>query len=232
MNKPICLITCLLLSAVITYGQDSVKRTVKTTVASAKPVTIAPVKPVLKVYTPRPRFTPLPAQPTVVDNSLNGQYNSVYKMAEHWQQGAILAFHKSFVDTLNTERRKLRDANAKLAEQAKTIADLQGTAGNKEQSLTDLQKKVNTISFLGIPMTKSAYNILMWGLVLVLGGSLAAIIFLSASARREAAYRTQLHTELTEEFAAYKAKANEKEKKLARELQTERNKLDELTGKG
>jgi hypothetical protein len=41
-----------------------------------------------------------------------------------------------------------------------------------------------------------------------------------------------LYNELDEEYKAYKVKSNEKEKKLARELQTERNKLDELLGRG
>lgn len=228
MKKPLCLIAGLLLSAVIAHSQDTTQRSQKPVIAPAKPV-IAPAKPVLRLPAPRPVTTQLPAQ--VVDNSLNGKYNTVYKMAERWQQAAILDFHKSFMDTLNAERRKLKEANAKLAEQAKTISDLQGTTNTKDQSLTDLQKKVNTISLLGIPMSKSAYNILMWGLVLVLGGGLGAVIYLSASNRREAAYRISEHEALTAEFAAYKAKANEKEKKLARELQTERNKLDELLGR-
>jgi hypothetical protein len=223
MNKLLYLITGLLLSAVITYGQDTVRRGTK--------ATIAPVKPVLKVYTPRPAITQLPPVPAIIDNSLSGQYTAVYKMAERWQQAPLATLHKSYTDTINADRKKLKEANTKVTEQAKTIADLQGSAGNKEQNLTDLQKKVNSISLLGIPMTKSAYNILMWGLVLVLGGSLAAVIYLSASNKREAAYRISEHEALTAEFAAYKAKANEKEKKLARELQTERNKLDELTGK-
>lgn len=225
MNKALSLITCLLLIAGITRSQDTAKKLQK----SAAPV----VKPVYKpsAYTYQTAATQTPIPPAVVDNSLGGQYNTIFKMAEHWQQAAILAYHKSVTDTLNAERHKLRDANAKVTEQAKTLADMQSSVSTKDESLSTLQKKVNSISLLGIPMTKSAYNILMWGLVLVLGGSLAAVVYLSASNKREAAYRIQLHDELTEEFAAYKAKTNEKEKKLARELQTERNKLDELLNK-
>jgi hypothetical protein len=225
MNKPLSLIAGLLLLTAIAYSQDTTKKVQKATIPAAKPV----YKPAPYQY--RPAVAPAAAQPEVVDNSLNGQYNTVFKMAEHWQQAAVLAYHKSVTDTLNIERRKLHEANAKVAEQAKTIAGLQGTEGTKEQSLTDLQKKVNSISFLGIPMTKSAYNILMWGLVLILGGSLVAVIYLSGSNKREAAYRISEHEALSAEFAAYKAKANEKEKKLARELQTERNKVDELMGR-
>jgi len=72
----------------------------------------------------------------------------------------------------------------------------------------------------------------MWGLVIGFGAIAAIVIAKSGNNSREATYRIKLYNELEEEYKVYKAKANEKEKKLARELQTERNKLDELTGKG
>ena len=71
----------------------------------------------------------------------------------------------------------------------------------------------------------------MWGLVVILVVVAVVLISRSAVYRNEAKYRTQLYTEIEEDFKNYKVKANEKEKKLARELQTERNKLDELMGK-
>jgi hypothetical protein len=206
MNKPLSLVTGLLLLANICIAQT--------------PVTTTPA-----ANTP-------PAQPPVkVDNSLSGLYNAVLKKTFYYQQDPIGAFHKAYMDTLNLERKKLREANVKLAEQTKTIGDLQSSVSTKDQSLSQTQSKVNSISFVGIALSKATYNVMMWGLVLVLGGSLAAVIFLSASSRKEAIYRTQLHDELSTEFAAYKVKANEKEKKLARELQTERNKVDELMGR-
>jgi len=228
MNKHFSLMTSLLLITGTAFAQDSVKKVQKKVIpVVAKPVYQATPAP----YAYRARYAPAPVQTGPVDNSLNGQFNTFYKRMERWQQADANTFHKNFMDTLNLERRKLKEANAKLAEQTKTVAALQGDVSTKDQTLSQSLTKVNSIGFLGIPMSKSAYNVLMWGLVLVLGGGLAAVIFLSASSRREAAYRIQLHDELSQEFAAYKAKANEKEKKLARELQTERNKLDDLMGR-
>ena len=68
--------------------------------------------------------------------------------------------------------------------------------------------------------------------VIVLALALVIVIATTAKNKHEAKYRTELYDELDEEFKAFKAKANEKELKLARELQTERNKLDELLGRG
>jgi hypothetical protein len=164
----------------------------------------------------------------IQDTSLNRQYNLIFRSADHWQQTGIANLHKTYMDSLNLNRQKLHEANAKLSEQAKTIATLQSDVNTKEQSLEVSQTKVNTVSLLGMHVSKATYNILMWGLVLILGASLGTVLYLSASLRREAASRIQAHEEVTAEFAAYKAKANEKEKKLARELQTERNKVEEL----
>ena len=75
-------------------------------------------------------------------------------------------------------------------------------------------------------MPKSTYNLIMWGLVVIFGAAAVFVIMRSGIYNREAKYRVKLYNELEEEYRNYKSKANEKEKKLARELQTERNKLD------
>ncbi|MNR57583.1 hypothetical protein D3C85_1783930 [compost metagenome] len=57
------------------------------------------------------------------------------------------------------------------------------------------------------------------------------VIARSAKNIKEAKHRTQLYNEVADEYQGYKSKAVEKERKLARELQDERNKLDELNGR-
>ncbi|RYZ97360.1 MAG: hypothetical protein EOP47_21845 [Sphingobacteriaceae bacterium] len=101
----------------------------------------------------------------------------------------------------------------------------------KDQIISASNTKMDEIKLLGIPFTKTTYNLLMWGLVIGFGLALAIVITTTTRFKHEAKYRIKLYEELSEEFQAYKAKANEKEKKLARELQTERNKLDELMGR-
>jgi len=227
MNKPLSLLLSLFVFANVhtAYSQDTVQKVKKSITTTVKPIT----KPA--TYGPGPAIYQAQVPPAVVDNSLTGQYNAILKNTYRYQQGPIVDFHKNYMDTLNLARRKLQEAESKLAVQTKTIASLQGDVSTKDQTLSASQSQVDTISFVGIPFSKAMYNIIMWGLVIVLGLGLVAVIYLSASSRREAAYRIKLFDELSAEFQTYKTKANEKEKKLARELQTERNKLDELTGK-
>lgn len=165
------------------------------------------------------------------DKTLSGQYKYLLTKTYHIQEPFITSFYKNLKDTINVERRKRQEAEAKLAVQTKTTSDLQTNVSEKEKSLAQSNARVNSVNFLGMYVDKSVYNLIMWGLVIALGATAAVVIVRSGSHSREARYRINLYNELEEEFKTYKAKANEKEKKLARELQTERNKVDELMGR-
>ncbi|MBK0377760.1 hypothetical protein [Mucilaginibacter segetis] len=226
------------------YSQDTTKKanTVKSSTAkptvtntAKKPVVVKqqPTKPTTLTPTPvvtKPvRQAPDPA--LMNDKSLYGQYQYLLTKVYHYQQPLVAALWKNYNDTLNITRRKLKEAEAKIAVQAQKIDTLQTEVGTKADKLSTAKAKVDEISFLGIPLNKTTYNWIMWGLVIGLGALAAIVIIRSGANIREARYRTKLYNELDEEYRAHKVKANEKEKKLARELQTERNKLDELLGR-
>jgi hypothetical protein len=204
---------------------------------SPKPVAATQPRtaPVNKPAMPQPYAAAQPVVPAAVapnDKSLNGQYQYLISKLYNYQRPQLAAFYKNVTDTIRNQRQKLLTAQQKLTAQGKTVQDLQSDVTAKEQSLSESNSKADAISLLGIPVTKSTYNLIMWGLVIVFGVVATIVLLQSGSARREARYRTKLYEELDEEYKAYKVKANEKEKKLARELQTERNKLDELLGRG
>jgi len=234
----ILFITLILSYSGLTYAQDTTKKiaTVKTSAVKPaystykKPVTPAGNAAVTAPVQQRPVAPVQPAAP--VDKSLRGQYQYLLTKVYNYQQPLVAALFKNYSDTLHVTRKQLTEAKATLAEQTKTIDTLKASAATKDQSLAQSKAKVDEVSLLGVPLSKSTYNLIMWGLVIGFGVIAAIVIARSGSHSREASYRIKLYNELEEEYKAYKTKANEKEKKLARELQTERNKNDELTGKG
>lgn len=141
------------------------------------------------------------------------------------------AFWQNVRDTLATDRRQLANATRKIREQEQNITALKTQISGKESSLASTNAKVNEISVLGISFTKSTYNTIVWSLIIGLAAALAVVILRSAKHIHEARYRSTLYEEISQEYQNYKTKANDKEKKLARELQDERNKLDELRSK-
>ena len=231
----VILFTCFTIAS--SYAQDSVKKASVPKPTVANPYNKYKYKPAAGVYNSRVADSTKaaitatkPALPA--DNSLNGQYQYLLTKVYFYQQPLLNAFHKSITDTLIQARQGLKASQAKLAVANKTIDSLQTSIKANEQTLTESNQKVDTVSFIGIPVTKSTYNMIMWGLVLVFGATAAIVIARSGSSTREAKYRTQLYSELEEEYRVYKVKSVEKEKKMARELQTERNKIDELLGRG
>jgi hypothetical protein len=160
--------------------------------------------------------------------SLNSQYRYLIQSVYHYQQPLISALWKNASDTVNANRAKLKNALAKLDAQNKLADSLKAQLSSQAEEPV----RNNNIDIFGIVLSKTTYNLVVWGLVVLFAIIAFAVIARSAGYRREAAYRSQLYAELEEEYKNYKTKANDKEKKLARELQTERNKLDELLGRG
>ncbi|MCJ8211664.1 hypothetical protein MUY27_18240 [Mucilaginibacter sp. RS28] len=181
---------------------------------------------------PRPYTTPV--QTTSVapnDRSLNGQYQFLLSKTYNYQRGMLAAFYKSVTDSLKAERKKITPLQTQVAALNDSLKATHTALNEQQKTLDQSNNNRDSISLLGINMSKSSYNSLMWGLVLAFGAVAAIVIVRSGSYSREAKYRVRLYEELDEEYKTYKVKANEKEKKLARELQTARNKLEEITGK-
>lgn len=196
--------------------------------ATVRPNTTTPVKPKRIYYPDTVKNT---------DFSLNGQYNFMlsrsrtvngYKMVNPYRLNGLW---QSVSDTLKKERQQLQAAKAKVAGHEKTIAGLQADLNGKETSLNDHNLKLNEISFLGLTLGKTTYHLLVWSIIGILAIALAVVIARSAKNILEARHRTQLYEEISAEYQAFKTRANEKERKLARELQDERNLVEELKGR-
>jgi hypothetical protein len=171
---------------------------------------------------------------TNTDLTLNGQYQFLlsrsrsingYKLVNPYR---LTAVWKSVKDTLTKERAELIKSNTQIAEQAKTIDTLKRQAKGNETVVTNANAKLDEINFLGISFSKGSYNMIVWGIIVILAISLFVVIARSAKNILEAKHRTQLYDEITSEYHSYKAKASEKERKLARELQDERNIVEEM----
>lgn len=180
----------------------------------------------------------LPADSAKSDPSLRGQYEFMlaksktingYKLIN---PARLAGFWKSVSDSINQNRKQLSAVKLKLVEQEKAVTALKAQISGAESSLASSNARLDEINFLGMSFTKGKYNTIVWTLILILAAALAIVIIRSAKFIHEAKYRSSLYEEIAQEYQNYKTKANDKEKKLARELQDERNKLDEYKNKG
>lgn len=172
------------------------------------------------------------------DFSLQGQYRFLLSRSRSSYGSKLInpvrldALWKSVNDTLRKERAALKSASIKLTEQEKEIANLKAEVNGKESSLNETNAKADEISFLGISFTKGTYNALVWSIIGILAIALFVVIARSTKSILEAKHRTQLYDEISAEYQAYKTKSNEQQRKLARELQDERNAMEELRTRG
>ncbi len=172
------------------------------------------------------------------DATLNGQYKYMLSRSRTTADGyksiapaRLNELWKNVNDSLRKERAERKGLLQKFNEQGKTVNYLKTEISGKETSINSYSDKLNEIKFLGISFDKGTYNLMVWSIIGLL--VIALIIVIATSGRKisEGNHRIQLYDEISEEYQTYKSKTVEKERKLARELQDERNKVAELESK-
>lgn len=110
----------------------------------------------------------------------------------------------------------------------KNIATLNSEMETIQAKLEKVSAEKDAITFLGSPFSKTSYKTIMWGIVgiLILALALFVVRFNKSNVHTQEAKRNL--AELEKEFDAYRAKALEKEQRLGRLLQDEKNKQMKL----
>lgn len=109
------------------------------------------------------------------------------------------------------------------AQQAK-IADLQDETEALKSQLATLNAQKDEISFLGMSLSKASYNTTVWSLVGILVLALALFVVRFRRSHIHTLEARKNLAELEKEFDTYRAKSLEKEQRLGRLLQDEKNK--------
>src|SRR2546428_12461467 len=151
--------------------------------------------------------------------SLENQYKAVVEQANNYQdykvikEGSLRSLWRNACDSLVHERKSNASAKSTIVQQQQKLEELKGTLDKQGQNLQQSQSKIDSISLLGIDLSKKRYNAFMWSLVLGLAAFAGFSVFRVNGFKKEALYRINLFEEVTEEFRNYKTKANEKEKR-------------------
>jgi hypothetical protein len=169
-------------------------------------------------------------QASAQSDTLSQQYNEMINRLGFNKNGTkptIIELWKHVNDSLNLQKKLLRQSKAELEKSSQTISALQTEITNLKAS----GKSIGELNTLDQSVNGSSNYLYLWGALLLLAAALAYAILRMRSAVKEANYRTALYDQLFEELRENRSKANEREKKLARELQTVRNRIEEMTGK-
>ena len=168
----------------------------------------------------------LPEQPNTVEN----QFNELYKNSNNYQiykvvkKNEYLRLQKSILDSIKVIKTDAASKQVKIDEQQKSITELQTKIDTLNKDLTTSIDKEDAISFIGIPLQKTTYNTIVWGIIFALLAGLAFFIYRFNNSNVVTKEIRSLLADTEEEFEQHKRKSLEKEQKLRRQLQDEINK--------
>lgn len=108
--------------------------------------------------------------------------------------------------------------------QKEKVAALKADMESLEAQLKEVTAEKDAITFLGMPFSKEGYKTLMGGVIGALLVALLLFIYRFRKGNVQTQEARQNLAEMEKEFDAYRAKSLEKEQKLGRQLQDERNK--------
>lgn len=159
---------------------------------------------------------------TVVDKSNNYQQ---YKVIEKIEINAAIKKVFTEFELLTAEISELNDS---IQSQDAQVQSLKKELSGLNTELTDLQNEKDEIQFLGMSLTKSAYNALVWSIIGVLVILLLFFIFKFNRSNLLTKEAKQNLKNLDADYENYKRIALEKQQKLGRQLQDEKNKNQKL----
>jgi hypothetical protein len=158
----------------------------------------------------------------------NSQTYGDYKVIKEF---ILDGFWKIALDTIAKKDAQLADARQKVNSLQTELATSQQLLAQQQASVEGITFDSEHISVLGVHFGKGMFLVItlviVGGLITIIIGVTARLKMLQASVKDKA----QVADSLTHEFEEYKRKALERQTKLSRELQNERNKLVEL-GRG
>ncbi|MBZ9630653.1 hypothetical protein LB465_07660 [Salegentibacter sp. LM13S] len=163
-------------------------------------------------------------------NFIEDEFDNLIESSNNYQ-GYKVVDYDALIELRDNTKRHVQELKNELQEEQSTISSQNEEIENLENQLAETQadlQRVNeekdAIKFLGMPFSKGSYMALMWGIVGVL--ILALLFFIYKFKNSNATTKEARHNlnETEKEFDAYRTKALEKEQRLGRMLQDEKNK--------
>lgn len=164
---------------------------------------------------------------------LSDQYQNMIESSETFEKYKVIPIVKvnSFGQIMNDSINTLKES-VSSAKNARQKAEIERDSAKSQ--MTDLKSElevalnaVDEMPFLGIPMSKTTYNIVMWSIVLVLIAGLVIVYVMFLNSNRMTRQAKKDKDLIDQELEELRKRSHEKQVKIKRELQTALNKLEE-----
>ncbi|PWG04206.1 hypothetical protein [Polaribacter aquimarinus] len=170
------------------------------------------------------------------NKTIEGQFNKVYRTSTTYNPKDTPKRYKviniksyedlksNILDSITIYRELISKKESLLKTERENIEKIKTKLSKTQLDLKIANQKENSISLLGIELSKTTYNILLWGIIIILIISLLYFIFkfFRSNILTKEAQGNLINVE--EEFEQHRKKSLEREQKLRRQLQDEINK--------
>lgn len=167
---------------------------------------------------------------TTVDNTIDGQFRDVYKKSNNYQEYKVVlksaygTLHSNVLDSVKRLKNDISKLNTELTSKNSSISNLEKENTETKTKLDEALSKEDSISLLGIQLSKGMYSIILFAIITILLLTLLFFIYKFNNSNvltKEAKANLQ---EAEEELTLFRKKSLEREQKLRRQLQDEINK--------
>lgn len=149
-----------------------------------------------------------------------------YKVIEKVKINAVERKVSQEIEALVTD---ITELNKTIENKDELIQSHESDIDKLKSQVNNLQNQQNEIKFLGsMPLTKANYKIIIWSVITVL---ILLLLFFIFKFRRGHLVNSEIKENLNnleQEFDSYKQNALEKQQRLGRQLQDEKNKVHKM----
>lgn len=154
----------------------------------------------------------------------SGNYRAEGVRYEVVKEAFLEKLRQNVLDSINEFNKKVIQLNASIAGHEETIASLNKKLDETTNNLASVTEEKDSMSFLGILVAKSTYNVILWTII---GGLLLLLLFFIYKFRNSNILTQEAKQSLSEvetEYEDHRRRALEREQKISRQLQDEINK--------
>ena len=169
-------------------------------------------------------------KPSLDNGTIESQFDYLYRKSSSYQEYKVVKqtfYYKiknNVLDSLKVLKNELASTKQLVETQNIEVNELKGALKTTNDNLTNVTMEKDNIKLLGIPLTKSSYNTILWSIITGLVLFLLFFIYRFKNSNSVTKQANKSLAEIEEEFFAFKTIALEREQKVRRELQDEINK--------
>lgn len=167
------------------------------------------------------------------EGTIDSQFEFVYKKSGNYRSDgkryevvrviSLDKLRKNVIDSLEASYKNAAALKSTISGHEATIGSLNTRLDETTNNLSAVTEEKDSMSFLGILVSKVAYNTILWSII---AGLLGLMLFFMYKFRRSNVLTQDAKTNLSEletEYEEHRRRALEREQKISRQLQDEIN---------